>query len=502
MGASFFQQLEERVRASDSLLCVGLDPHPQDLPEPSAAAAFDQCRHLIESTAKAAAAYKANLAFFLAFGSSGWDTLQKLRRFVPPDIPFILDAKFGDVPSTMQAYAQATFRELSADAVTLSPYLGQDSLRPFLEDPSRGAFLLCRTTNEGAGDLQDLRLAFSNQIEMLYEQVASLTQLWDHSGNLGLVVAGNDPAALARVRSLAPDSWFLAPGIGTQGGQIESALRAGLRRDGMGILVAVSRSLSRSSDPAQTAIQMIVQIRKVREEMRGALGTPLTGAESHGAGEPPVATRSLRPQLVSLADALLECGCVRFGSFRLKSGSISPVYIDLRLLASYPRVLDQVAVAYGQMLQGLRFDRIAAIPYAALPIGTAVSMRYDVPLIYPRREAKSYGTGALIEGVFHEGEIVLLLDDVATTGESKLEALQTLQSAGLAVKDIVVLIDRQMGAAEWLGRQGYRLHSVLTLAGLIDDYESRGKIAPQQAREVRAFLASSAKPGSNGGDHT
>ena len=499
MDASFFQRLEKRVRASDSLLCVGLDPHPQDLPHPSAAAALDQCRHLVESTANVAAAYKANLAFFLAFGASGWEALQRLRRSVPADIPFILDAKFGDVPSTMQAYAQAAFRELSVDAVTLNPYLGQDSLQPFLEDPSRGVFLLCRTTNEGAGDLQDLRLGFSKQVETLYEQVAAWTRLWGHPANLGLVVGGNDPVALARARSLAPDAWFLAPGIGTQGGEIGPALRSGLRDDGMGILIAVSRSLSRSADPQQAALQMVAEIRKVREEIGFTARTQVAAPASSAAEG---VARSLQPWMVGLADALLDCGCVRFGSFRLKSGSTSPVYIDLRLLASYPRVLDKVALAYGQILEELHFDRIAAIPYAALPIGTAASLRYDVPLIYPRREAKSYGTGALIEGAFHEGETVLLLDDVATTGESKLEALQILQSAGLVVKDIVVLIDRQMGADEWLSRQGYRLHSVLTLSGLIGSYEARGKITPEQAQQVRAFLAGSNTVVGNGGEHS
>lgn len=499
MTTAFFEKLEKRARASDSLLCVGLDPHPQDLPQPSAPAALDQCRRLIESTANVAAAYKANLAFFLAYGASGWEALEKLRRFVPDEIPFILDAKFGDVPSTMQPYARAAFQELNADATTLSPYLGQDSLQPFLEDPSRGLFLLCRTTNEGARDLQDLRLAFSRDIETLYEQVAASALQWDRSDNLGLVVAGNDPAALARVRNLAPNAWFLAPGIGTQGGQIDLALSAGLRPDGAGILLAVSRSLTRSPNPGQAAAEMVAEIRRVRDKMHSATGRE-PAASGPGVAQGP--SRGLEPRLVTLADALLDCGCVRFGSFQLKSGTISPVYIDLRLLASYPRVLDQVALAYGQRLQDLHFDCIAAIPYAALPIGTAVSLRYDVPLIYPRREAKSYGTGALVEGDFHAGETVLLLDDVATTGESKLEALQTLQSAGLVVKDIVVLIDRQMGADGWLGRQGYRLYSVLRLSELINDYESRGKIAPQQAQEVRAFLASSSAAASVGGEHS
>jgi uridine monophosphate synthetase len=144
-----------------------------------------------------------------------------------------------------------------------------------------------------------------------------------------------------------------------------------------------------------------------------------------------------------LADALLGAGCIKFGQFTLKSGLISPIYLDLRQLVAFPRLLDDVAAAYVKILRRLSFDRLAALPYAALPIGTAVSLQGNWPMIYPRKEAKTYGTKADIEGIFQPGETVAVVDDLATTGGSKFEAIEKLTAAGLKVRDVIVLIDRQ-----------------------------------------------------------
>ena len=153
---SFFTRLEARANQCNSLLCVGLDPHPADLKAPTAGAARDFCLRLIEATADLAAAFKPNAAFFEAFGPEGTRVLEEVIQAVPKGIPVILDAKRGDIASTAQAYARAAFETLKADAITLSPYLGYDSLEPFLADAERGVFLLCKTSNPGAADLQDL----------------------------------------------------------------------------------------------------------------------------------------------------------------------------------------------------------------------------------------------------------------------------------------------------------------------------------------------------------
>ncbi len=475
MAPSFFQRLEQRARETGSLLCVGLDPHPADLPENTPAAARDFCLKLIEATRDIALAYKPNAAFFEALGPDGWAALAAVIAAVPDGTPVVLDAKRGDIASTAEAYARSAYTTLRANAVTLSPYLGYDSLQPFLADPQHGVFLLCKTSNPGAGDLQDLPLSGQGQPMVLYEKVAQLAQEWNENDNLGLVVGATQPEALYQVRKSAPGLWILAPGVGAQGADLEEALRAGLRADGLGLLIPVSRAISRAADPREAALDLKIRINAVREVVMAGPEIP--------------AARPSRPISAELAEGLLAAGCVRFGQFTLKSGLVSPVYIDLRQLASRPDLLAEVAGAYIPLLKDLRFDRMAALPYAALPIATAISLQSGWPMIYPRKETKTYGTKADIEGEFEPGMRVVVIDDLATTGGSKFEAIEKLASANLEVRDVVVLIDRQSGAAEALSAAGYRLHAVLTLTALLDYWEATERIPADQIKAVRDFLA-------------
>lgn len=195
----------------------------------------------------------------------------------------------------------------------------------------------------------------------------------------------------------------------------------------------------------------------------------------------------------ALSLALYDAGCVQFGEFKLKSGLLSPIYIDLRLLVTTPSLLAQVAQAMAGLIREreLAFDRLAAIPYAALPIGVALSLELNRPLIYPRKETKDYGTGRVIEGRFRPGEKALLVDDVITKGHAKIEALAPLLEAGLVVDDILVVIDREQGGAEELAARGYRLHSVLRLSALLDTLASAGRLSHAQAQEVMQWIAQS-----------
>jgi uridine monophosphate synthetase len=192
--------------------------------------------------------------------------------------------------------------------------------------------------------------------------------------------------------------------------------------------------------------------------------------------------------LDELYGELFDIGCVKFGEFKLKSGIMSPVYVDFRGLISHPGTLRRIARAMVERLNGLEFDRVAGIPYAGLPIGVAVSLEGGLPMIYPRKEAKDYGTGKLIEGVFHEGETVVVLDDVITDGGSKIEAIKPLEEAGLVVKDVLIILDREQGGARLLADAGYRLHSLMTLSEALSSLSAAGKIDQAMAGKVREFI--------------
>ena len=269
---TFFSFLQRRVDDSSSLLCVGLDPHISDLKEPTAASALDFCLTLIQQTSRYAAAFKPNAAFFEVFGAEGWTVLKQVIEAIQNEsnrmgsmIPVILDAKRGDIASTAEAYAKSAFETLGAHCITLSPYLGKDSIDPFIQNSERGVFLLCKTSNAGSGDLQDLMVRKEERGKkddslssflFLYEHVAHLAQQWNTKNNIGLVVGATHIDALKRVRAAAPEMWFLAPGVGAQGGELESALKAGLRKDGKGMLIPVSRTIARAGKPALAVAEM------------------------------------------------------------------------------------------------------------------------------------------------------------------------------------------------------------------------------------------------------
>jgi uridine monophosphate synthetase len=270
---SFFSFLEKRVDDCSSLLCVGLDPHISDLKEPTAASALDFCLTLVKQTAPYAAAFKPNAAFFEVFGPEGWAALKQVIEAIDAEskrlgsmIPVVLDAKRGDISSTAEAYAQSAFDSLGAHCITLSPYLGKDSIDPFIQNSEKGVFLLCKTSNPGSGDLQDIMVTADDGPQTmvngpsstvpLYEHVANLAQQWNTKRNIGLVVGATHIEPMKRIRAVAPDLWFLAPGVGAQGGDLEAAMKAGLRKDGKGMLIPVSRGISRAENPAKAAAEL------------------------------------------------------------------------------------------------------------------------------------------------------------------------------------------------------------------------------------------------------
>jgi orotidine-5'-phosphate decarboxylase len=251
---AFREALRQAQKRNNSLLCVGLDPDPARFPEivgrePESIVAFN--RAIIDATADLACCYKPNLGFYLPFGRIGVDALAQLRRDVPADIPILLDAKFGDIDTTSVGYARAAFETWGFDALTVNPYLGHDSLLPFLRYADRGIFVLAKTSNSGSGLLQDRALAADDSAsETVSLTVARHAVEWNTAGNVGLVVGATYPMQLAQIRATAPELPILVPGVGAQAGDLEAAVRAGLDADRAGILINASRAIAYASDGA------------------------------------------------------------------------------------------------------------------------------------------------------------------------------------------------------------------------------------------------------------
>lgn len=190
-----------------------------------------------------------------------------------------------------------------------------------------------------------------------------------------------------------------------------------------------------------------------------------------------------------LALSISDAGCIKFGEFKLKSGILSPVYVDFRGLVSKPKLLYEIGRTLMIYAQEIGCDRIAGIPYAGIPLGVAASLAGDIPMIYPRKEAKQYGTGKLIEGEFNPGEKVLVIDDIITDGASKIEAIEPLKEAGLVVTDVLVVLDREQGGEKILAKAGYKLHSLGKLSEVLDILVAEGRVEPTMRTKVAEFIA-------------
>ena len=275
---TFTDQLARATRQNQSLLCVGLDPEPSKFPGAWAGDAsriFDFCAAIVDATKDLVCAFKPQIAYFAAHRAE--DQLERLMahmKAVAPDVPVILDAKRGDIGSTAEQYAREAFERYGADAVTLSPFMGWDSVAPYLQYEGKGAFLLCRTSNPGGDDLQNQRLASVEGQPLLYEHVARLAQgPWNTNGQLGLVVGATYPTEIERVRALAPTVPLLIPGVGAQGGDAVATVKAGWRANADGsshgpIIVNSSRAVlyaSSGEDFAQAARQVAMATRDTLE---------------------------------------------------------------------------------------------------------------------------------------------------------------------------------------------------------------------------------------------
>jgi orotidine-5'-phosphate decarboxylase len=271
----FLEQLQAAQTQNQSMLCVGLDPEPSRFPgayKGNANKIYDFCAAIVDATADCAIAFKPQIAYFAAHRAEGQlERLMEHMRRAAPNVPIILDAKRGDIGSTAEQYAIEAFERYGADAVTLSPFMGFDSVQPYLKYHDKGAFLLCRTSNKGGDDLQNQRFASIEGQPLLYEHVAKLAQgAWNLNGQLGLVVGATYPNEIERVRSIAPTLPLLIPGVGAQGGDATATVRAGWRADAP-IIVNSSRAIlyaSSGDDFAQVARAEALKTRDLLQSAR------------------------------------------------------------------------------------------------------------------------------------------------------------------------------------------------------------------------------------------
>ena len=468
----FFVQLTDAIAERQSLLVTGLDPNPEMLQSWAARRGLagrsflSQARHwikaVVEATAPHVCAYKPSLGFYQALGPVGLELLLEVRDLVPRSLPLIIDAKHGDLNSS-SALACYLFKDLDADAVTLSPLAGQDIAAPFLLYPDKAVVMTCHSSNQAARQIQH----YPNEEAPLYLQIVRETQLWATPEQLLLEVGTSDPSIL---RSFWGEEE-----------KLDAMLQAGLGGAADGLLLPLPQNLLVEDDMGSRAELLKLQIMAKRE--RWLESSERGDAETCSLWLP--GTQPAADPLEGLIINLFDIGCLLFGEYVQASGAVFNYYVDLRQIISDPNLFHRVLHAYATQLQGLHFDRIAGIPYGSLPTATGLSLQLHKPLIYPRKEVKAHGARRLIEGDFDAGDRVVVVDDILITGGSVLEGIAKLESSGLVVEDVVVFIDHggdhNRQARERLAAAGYRCHSVLNIEQITTVLHRAGRLSDAQA---------------------
>ncbi len=469
---AFAERLSRSISENQSLLVVGLDPNPEMMPlrygnpedtDSLISSLFQWLQFVINQTADLVCAYKPTLGFYEALGAPGLELLEQVLQAISPNIPVILDVKHGDL-NTSSLFARMAFERWQVDAITLSPYAGQDQIAPFLVYPGKAVFVLCCTSNPSAIALQ----AYPTPESPLYLQVVKEAQTWGTQEQLGLEVGTTNPEVLRRIRAQAPERIILARSIWQGNTDLTQILTAGLNSGGDGLLIPIPQDMLGNESLGE-------QVRSLREQVNQVRNQVIIEGASCELWLSNVCTLNPHPHL-DLILQLYDIGCILFGNFVQASGATFPYYIDLRKIISNPQIFHQLLNAYAEILKVLSFDRIAGIPYGSLPTATGLALHLNYPMIFPRKEVKAHGTRRLVEGNFHPGETVVVVDDILISGNSAMEGAAKLQSVGLKVEDIVVFLDHEQGVKDRLRENGYRAHSVLTISEVVETLYQAGRI--------------------------
>ena len=387
-------------------------------------------------------------------------------------IPIILDAKHSDL-NTSTVFAQTIFQQWQVDAVTLTPYAGQDHAAPFLVYSDQAVFILAHTSNPQAEDIQHYPSEHP-----FYLKVIEAAQSWATPDQLYLEVGTTNPQILSNIRAIAPERTILLRSLWSNNENLASLMNIGLNNAGTGLLIPIPQDLLGNSNLNEEIETLNQQINHYRELKRDP-------AASCELWTPNVCLLTQHPYQDLILE-LFDIGCLLFGEYVQASGATFSYYIDLRKIISNPQVFNQVLAAYGDIVQTLEFDRIAGIPYGALPTATGLALNLQRPMIFPRKEVKAHGTRRLIEGNFNPGETAVVIDDILISGKSVMEGADKLKSAGLKVKDIVVFIDHEGGVKDRLANNGYCAHSVLNISEITETLYESARINQQQYNSFQA----------------
>ncbi|NJP09192.1 MAG: bifunctional orotidine-5'-phosphate decarboxylase/orotate phosphoribosyltransferase [Leptolyngbyaceae cyanobacterium RU_5_1] len=477
----FFNKLEAAIARNSSLLVVGLDPNPELIPDwygdrddnNLIQGLQNWMQWAIAETVDLVCAYKPTLGFYEVLGAAGMALLQQTLAAIPAHIPIILDAKLSDL-NISSLFARTVFRQWQVDAITLSPYAGQDGIAPFLVYPGKAVFVLCRTSNPSAAALQ----MYPTDESPLYLQIVKESQSWGTPEQLGLEVGTTELEILQRVRAIAPERLILVRSIWQENVDLSQILTVGLNANGDGLLLPVPQDWLSHDQLAERVRSLRLNVNQIRTHV-------IQDGATCDLWVSDVCTLNQNPHL-DLILQLYDVGCILFGNFVQASGAVFPYYIDLRKIISNPQLFHLVLNAYAGILKDLSFDRIAGIPYGSLPTATGLALRLNRPMIFPRKEVKAHGTRRLIEGNFESGETVVVVDDILISGNSAMEGAAKLKSAGLNVQDIVVFLDHEQGVKARLRDNGYQAHSVLTISEITQTLYQTGRIDEEQLTAFRA----------------
>jgi uridine monophosphate synthetase len=508
---NFATKLKAAIAANQSILCLGLEPNPEvghanfganhDLGDRNKNANPSEIDRLwawmqfiIHATSDLVCAYKPTLGFYTALGAPGLELLAKTLAAIPPHIPIVLDAKHADLNSS-SVMARTVFEQWQVDAITISPFMGQDIAARFLMYADKAVFIQCHSANTTAKALQE----YPDRDTPLYLKAVKTCQAWGSTEQLGLEVGAATPEALARIRAAAPERLILGRSIwaniedisaqlsseisnGANNTESESfktlqkILDAGLDANGENLLIPVNQD-------ALTTVEPDKLVRSLRDRVNQARFKVTSQRPACPLWLPDVCLLNQQPHL-DLILQLYDIGCILFGEYVQASGAVFPYYIDLRKIISNPQVFDKVIHAYAEILKNLHFDRIAGIPYGSLPTATGLALRLNYPMIFPRKEVKAHGARRLIEGNFDAGETIVVVDDILISGKSVMEGAEKLKVSGLQVKDIVVFIDHGHGVQQRLLENGYNSHAVLKISEITETLYQAGRIDESQFHAI------------------